>query len=137
MILMILLILWVGAHLVMNGELTVGMLVAFNMLAARVFGPILKIVQLWQEFQQAGISVQRLGDILNVHGEPRYSASRGSLPGIQGKVTFERMTFRYRHDGPQVLNDITLDVDPGQVIGIVGRSVSPRSVRVRIVRLIM
>ena len=63
-------IIWLGAHLVMAGELTVGQLVAFNMLAGRVSGPILKLVQLWQDFQQAGISVKRLGDILNNPTEP-------------------------------------------------------------------
>ena len=131
---MILLILWVGAHLVMDGELSVGMLVAFNMLAARVSGPILKIVQLWQEFQQAGISVQRLGDILNVHGEPRYSASRGSLPGIQGKVQLDHVTFRYRQDGAEILSDISLDVDVGQVIGIVGPSGSGKSTLTKLIQ---
>jgi len=131
---MILLILWIGAHLVMNGELSVGMLVAFNMLAARVSGPILKIVQLWQEFQQAGISVQRLGDILNVRGEPRYSASRGSLPGIQGKVQFDHVNFRYRQDGSEILSDISLGVDVGQVIGIVGRSGSGKSTLAKLIQ---
>ncbi len=70
------LILWVGATLVMQGELSIGQLIAFNMLAGRVSGPLLRLVQLWQEFQQAGISVQRLGDILNAPPEPSYNPNR-------------------------------------------------------------
>ena len=96
----VLLILWVGARLVINGDISVGQLVAFNMLAGRVSGPILRLVQLWQEFQQAGISVQRLGDILNAHPEPAYSPGRASLPTLEGNVTFENVNFRYRLDGP-------------------------------------
>ncbi len=77
----------------------------------------MRLVQLWQEFQQAGISVQRLGDILNAQPEPAHSPSRGSLPDLQGRVSFEHVTFRYRPGGPEVLRDISLDVHPGEVIG--------------------
>ncbi len=129
-----LLILWIGARLVIDGALTVGQLVAFNMLAARVSGPILRLVQLWQEFQQAGISVQRLGDILNVKPEPTYSPGRASLPKLEGRVTFEHVTFRYRPDGPEVLHDISIDVHPGQVIGIVGRSGSGKSTLAKLIQ---
>ena len=92
----ILLILWVGARLVIHGDLSVGQLVAFNMLAARISSPILRLTQLWQDFQQAGISVQRLGDILNVKPEPAYAPGRASLPRLEGRVSFEGVTFRYR-----------------------------------------
>jgi len=131
---MIVLILWVGAHQVIAGVLTVGMLVAFNMLAARVSGPILRIVQLWQEFQQAGISVQRLGDILNAHTEPQFSPSRGSLPNIQGRVTLDHVNFRYAPDRPEVLSDVSIDVQPGEVIGIVGRSGSGKSTLTKLIQ---
>lgn len=73
------LLLWFGARLVIEGGLSVGQLVAFTMLAGRVSGPILRLVQLWQDFQQAGISVQRLGDILNAKAEPGYNPNRASL----------------------------------------------------------
>jgi subfamily B ATP-binding cassette protein HlyB/CyaB len=129
-----LLILWIGARLVIDGALTVGQLVAFNMLAARVSGPILRLVQLWQEFQQAGISVQRLGDILNVKPEPTYAPGRASLPKLEGQVSFEHVTFRYRPDGPEVLHDISLDVKPGEVIGIVGRSGSGKSTLAKLIQ---
>ncbi len=120
-------ILWQGAHLVIAGELTVGQFIAFNMFAQRVSGPVLKIVQLWQEFQQAGISVRRLGDILNARPEPGHAFARQSLPPLRGRVTFEHVRFRYRADGPEVLPDFSLDVSPGEVIGIVGESGSGKS----------
>ncbi len=123
----IVLILWIGATLVMNGELSVGQLIAFNMIAARISGPILRLVQLWQDFQQAGISVQRLGDILNTPTEPGYNPGRATLPALSGDVYFDHVTFRYAHDRPSVLEDISLQVRPGQVVGIVGRSGSGKS----------
>lgn len=125
--LMILGILWFGARLVIDGALTVGQLIAFNMIAARVSGPILRLVQLWQDFQQAAISLRRLGDILNAHPEPAAVSSRASLPEVRGQVSFEAVTFRYRPDGPDVLREVTLDVAPGEMIGIVGRSGSGKS----------
>ncbi|GAB4359296.1 MAG: type I secretion system permease/ATPase [Gammaproteobacteria bacterium] len=131
---MTLLILWIGARLVIDNELTVGQLIAFNMLAGRVSGPILRLVQLWQDFQQAGISVQRLGDILNTQTEPQYSPGRASLPELKGQVSFEHVTFRYRSDGPQILQGINLDVQPGQVIGFVGRSGSGKSTLAKLIQ---
>jgi len=128
------LILWIGARLVIAGELSVGELVAFNMLAARISSPILRLVQLWQDFQQAGISVQRLGDILNVQPEPAYSPGRASLPDLKGSVTFEHVSFRYRPDGPEVLHDVSLHVPAGKVIGIVGRSGSGKSTLTKLIQ---
>jgi subfamily B ATP-binding cassette protein HlyB/CyaB len=120
-------IIWWGAHLVMANEMTVGQLVAFNMMAGRVSQPILRLVQLWQEFQQAGISLKRLGDILNAPREPGYNANRSTLPQIRGNVSLEHVRFRYRIDGPLVIDDLTLHIRPGEVIGIVGRSGSGKS----------
>jgi len=127
-------IIWWGAHLVMDGDLTVGQLVAFNMLAGRVSGPILKVVQLWQDFQQVGISIARLGDILNTPREPSYNPNRSTLPNIAGKVEFEHVRFRYRLDGPVILEDFNLQVRPGEIIGIVGRSGSGKSTLTKLVQ---
>lgn len=120
-------IIWWGAHLVIAGSLTVGQLVAFNMLAMRISSPILKLVQLWQDFQQAGISLARLGDILNTPTESRQNPNRSRLPRIQGAIELERVNFRYNVNGPKVLEDINLRIRPGEVIGIVGRSGSGKS----------
>jgi ATP-binding cassette, subfamily B, bacterial HlyB/CyaB len=131
---MTLLLIWWGAHLVIDGDITVGQLVAFNMLAGRVSGPILKLVQLWQDFQQAGISVKRLGDILNAPREPGFNPNRSTLPQLKGQVKFENVRFRYRADGPVVLNNLQLDVRPGEVIGIVGRSGSGKSTLTKLIQ---
>lgn len=127
-------IIWMGAHLVIAGQISVGQLVAFNMLAGRVSGPILKLVQLWQDFQQAGISVKRLGDILNAPREPGFNPNRSRLPSLQGQVTLDHVRFRYRPDGPVILDDINLNVSPGDVVGIVGRSGSGKSTITKLIQ---
>ncbi len=130
----IVLTLWFGARLVIDGSISVGQLIAFNMLAARVSGPILRLVQLWQDFQQVGVSVERLGDVLNAPREPGYNPNRASLPQLQGKVSFDHVTFRYQPDRPEVLRRINLDVPAGQVIGIVGRSGSGKSTLTKLIQ---
>lgn len=129
-----LLIIWWGAHLVIAGELTVGQLVAFNMMAGRVMGPILKLVQLWQDFQQAGISMARLGDILNAPREPGFNPNRSVLPQLKGEVRFDNVRFRYRPDGPVVLDQMRLQVRPGEVVGIVGKSGSGKSTLTKLIQ---
>ncbi|WIO73539.1 type I secretion system permease/ATPase [Porticoccaceae bacterium LTM1] len=129
-----LLIIWWGAHLVISGELTVGQLVAFNMIAGRVSGPILKLVQLWQEFQQAGISLKRLGDILNTPKEPGFNPNRSTLPQLHGSITFDNVRFRYQPDGPVVLDNLNLNVQSGEIIGIVGRSGSGKSTLTKLIQ---
>jgi len=128
------LILWVGATLVIAGSLSVGQLIAFNMIAGRVSAPILKLVQLWQDFQQAGISLERLGDILNTPTEPAHNPNRTTLPQVKGQVSFDRVTFRYQPDRPEVLKDLDLSVDAGEVIGIVGRSGSGKSTLTKLIQ---
>ncbi|MDR2852519.1 MAG: type I secretion system permease/ATPase [Burkholderiaceae bacterium] len=117
--------LFFGARLVIDGRLSVGELVAFNMLAQRVNAPVLRLAQLWQDFQQVGISMQRLGDILNTRTE--LQQSRQTLPPIRGEVSFDNIRFRYRPDGPLVIDGVSFTVGAGEVIGIVGRSGSGKS----------
>ncbi len=124
--------LWLGAKLVIEGQLTVGQLIAFNMLAGRVAQPIMRLAQLWTDFQQTGISVQRLGDILNAPTEA--AGTKSSLPPIAGRIGFDQVSFRYRPDTPEVLKGITLDIQPGEVIGIVGRSGSGKSTLTKLIQ---
>jgi ATP-binding cassette, subfamily B, bacterial HlyB/CyaB len=128
------LILWIGAGLVMSGAMTIGMLIAFNMIAGRISGPILRLVQLWQDFQQAGISLQRLGDVLNAPTEPGHDPNRTSLPDLKGEIRFDRVTFSYQPDRPPVLREVDFTIRAGEVIGIVGRSGSGKSTLTRLVQ---
>ena len=128
------LILWIGAFAVMDGTLSIGQLIAFNMIAGRVTGPLLRVVQLWQEFQQAGISMNRLGDLLNTRPEPSYNPNRTVLPALNGNIAFENVTFRYRPDGAEVLRKLSLSIDAGKVIGVVGRSGSGKSTIAKLIQ---
>lgn len=119
-------ILYFGAQAVIAHDLTVGGLVAFNMFAQRVSGPVIRMAQLWQEFQQVRIAVDRLGDVLNHRVEPG-AGSQTALPAIRGSVTFENVRFRYADDGPWTLDDIDLTIPAGSTLGIVGSSGSGKS----------
>jgi subfamily B ATP-binding cassette protein HlyB/CyaB len=127
------LVLFLGARAVIDGDLTVGGLVAFNMIAAQVAAPVLRLAQLWQDFQQARVSIERLGDILNTAREPASSAQAG-LPAIRGVIGFDHVTFRYRLDSAAILADISLEIPAGQSVGIVGASGSGKSTLVKLVQ---
>mgnify|MGYP000845701815 FL=1 len=124
--------LYFGAKLVIEGKLTVGQLIAFNMLAGQVAAPVIRLAQLWQDFQQVGISVARLGDILNTPTEN--PSSRLNLPEIRGDIAFDHVQFRYRPDGQLVLPDLSVQFRAGEVIGIVGRSGSGKSTLTKLVQ---
>ena len=126
--------LYFGAKLVIDGSLSVGELVAFNMLAGRVSAPVLRLAQIWQDFHQARLSIARLGDILNSTAEPTYMAGRARLPAIRGNIKFDHVSFRYRIDGPEILHDVSFDVPVGQTVGIVGPSGSGKSTFAKLVQ---
>ena len=125
--------LWYGAHLVMDGQLTVGMFVAFNMFAGRVSQPIMRMAQMWTDFQQTGISMARLGDVLNARTEVPPSTA-AQLPPIQGQITLDQVTFRYRPEAAPALQRLSLAIRAGEVIGIVGRSGSGKSTLTKLVQ---
>ena len=127
-------LLYFGAKLVIEGTLSVGELVAFNMLASRVSAPVLRLAQIWQDFHQARLSIARLGDILNSTAELTYSAGRAQLPAIQGKIKFDHVSFRYRLDGEEVLHDVSFEVPAGQTVGVVGPSGSGKSTFAKLVQ---
>jgi len=127
-------ILYFGARLVIDGGLSVGELVAFNILSGRVSAPVLRLAQIWQDFHQARLSVQRLGDILNTTAEPTHALARARLPSIRGNISFDHVTFRYRLNGREVLHDVSFDVPAGQMVGIVGPSGSGKSTFAKLVQ---
>jgi len=120
-------VLWFGARQVLDGQLSVGALIAFQMLASRAITPMLRITSLWQQFQQVGISLRRLGDLMDAPVEPVLDPSRSSLPRLRGRIRFEHVAFRYQPDAPRVLEDINFDIRPGMTVGVVGRSGSGKS----------
>ncbi|MCP4297048.1 MAG: ATP-binding cassette domain-containing protein, partial [Proteobacteria bacterium] len=111
--------LWVGALAVLDGTLTAGQLVGFNMMVGRVLGPAQRISQLLQQIQQVKLSIQRVGEIFNTPTEP-FIKTTSQLPALKGNVRFENVIFKYHPDLPEVLNDISFDVSQGEIVGIIG-----------------
>ncbi len=119
-------ILYIGVRAVLTGDMTIGQLIAFQMFAGQFSGPVLRLVNLWNEFQQALLSVDRLGDILN-HPVEIASEKAVTLPELKGAVRFENVGFQYAADGPRVIDGISYNIRPGMSVGIVGRSGSGKS----------
>ncbi|MFA6012572.1 MAG: type I secretion system permease/ATPase [Desulfobacteraceae bacterium] len=131
--LMTIAVLYIGVTLVMENLMTIGQLIAFQMFAGQFTGPVIRLVNLWNEFQQALLSVDRLGDILN-HPIELQSSNAITLPRLNGDVRFANMSFAYSPGGPNVLDNINFGVRPGTRIGIVGRSGSGKSTLTKLVQ---
>ncbi len=123
-----LLVMWVGAALVLQGQLTLGQLIAFRIIAGYVTSPLLRLTQLWQNFQETALSLERLGDILDSPAEvTELDRQNIPMPSIQGNVKFENICFRFNPNSPLQLKNINLHFQPGLLIGIVGQSGSGKS----------
>jgi ATP-binding cassette subfamily B protein len=123
-----LLLLWVGAYLVLQGQLTLGQLIAFRIIAGYTTSPLLRLIQLYQNFQETALSLERLADILDASTETEVAGSNNiPMPEIQGAVRYENVTFRFAASGdPQLLN-VNLDFPRGTFIGVVGASGAGKS----------
>lgn len=126
-------VLFFGAQAVINTELTVGELIAFYMIMNQTTAPILRLSQLWQDFQQVQISVQRLGDVLNAHPESQ-RLGVANLPPVRGEITIDDVTFRYQPDTQEVIKRLSLHIPAGQVLGIVGPSGSGKSTLTKLIQ---
>ena len=123
-------ILWLGADLVLSRELSVGQLIAFNALMGSVLSPLMGLVSLWGLLNDAGVAMERLGDVLDIAPEqaPADMASRVALPDLRGAITLEGVYFRYGgQETAYVLENISLAIQPGQMIAVVGRSGSGKT----------
>ncbi|MGI9275775.1 MAG: type I secretion system permease/ATPase [Endozoicomonas sp.] len=132
--LVVALLTWQGALLVIHGSMTVGELIAFNMLSGQVAGPILRLAQLWQDFQQFRISMARLGDVINVPIELQSGGGMQNPPDLQGAIELERVIFRYEPMGPEIIRDLSLSIPAGQVLGVAGSSGSGKSTVTKLIQ---
>ncbi|MEH1843183.1 MAG: peptidase domain-containing ABC transporter [Nostoc sp.] len=127
-----LLVLWVGAYLVLKGELTLGELIAFRIISGYVTSPILRLAQLWQSFQETALSLERLSDIVDTPQEGETDRYNIPLPAIKGAVKYENVSFRFGTSGPLQLSNVNLEFEPGKFVGIVGQSGSGKSTMMKL-----
>ncbi len=120
-------ILYLGAHLVISQKMSVGTLIAFRMLSSRVSSPILRLVQVWQDFQQTSVSIDRLSDIFNTKAETNIQNTKITMPEIKGEIEFQNVRFRYNIEQSEVISNMNFKINAGEIIGVVGRSGSGKS----------
>lgn len=129
-----LVILWVGAYYVMAAEITVGELIAFQMIAGQLIAPIMRLINQWQHFQQVRVSMERLSDIMDEDTEPAFNPSRTTLPSLRGDIALEKLAFSYTEEGGKVLENINIRIPAGMKVGIVGRSGSGKSTLTKLIQ---
>ena len=129
-----LLILWIGSYYVMQGEISVGELIAFQMIAGQLIAPVMRLINQWQYFQQIRVSMDRLGDIMNEETEPAFNPSRTTLPSLRGDIALEKLAFSYTPEGGKVLDNINIRIPAGMKVGIVGRSGSGKSTLTKLIQ---
>ena len=127
-------ILWIGSYYVMEGEISVGELIAFNMIAGQMIAPVMRLINQWQYFQQIRVSMERLGDIMNEEVEPAFNPSRTTLPSLRGDIAIEKLVFSYSPEGGKVLDNINIRIPAGMKVGIVGRSGSGKSTLTKLIQ---
>lgn len=127
-------ILWVGAYYVMEGEISVGELIAFQMIAGQLIAPIMRLINQWQSFQQIRVSMERLADIMDEDTEPAFNPSRTTLPSLRGEIALEKLAFSYTPEGGKVLDNINIRIPAGMKVGIVGRSGSGKSTLTKLIQ---
>ncbi|MBW4643466.1 MAG: peptidase domain-containing ABC transporter [Goleter apudmare HA4340-LM2] len=127
-----LLVLWVGAFLVLQGDLTLGQLIAFRIISGYVTSPILRLAQIWQSFQETALSLERLSDIVDTPQEAEIDRDNIPLPAIIGSVKYDNVSFRFAQNGPMQLANVNLEVPAGTFVGIVGQSGSGKSTMMKL-----
>jgi HlyB family type I secretion system ABC transporter len=128
-----LLVLWVGAYLVLDQKMSLGQLIAFRIIAGYVTGPLLRLAQSWQSFQEVGLSIERLSDIVDAAPEANELDRQNiPMPPIVGNVRFDDVLFRFGTSGPYQLNGVSLDFAAGSFVGIVGQSGSGKSTAMKL-----
>ncbi|MBQ3442925.1 MAG: type I secretion system permease/ATPase [Selenomonadaceae bacterium] len=129
-----LVILWVGAYYVMEGDITVGELIAFQMIASQLIAPIMRLINQWQDFQRIRVSMERMADIMDEDTEPAFNPSRTTLPSLRGEIALEKLAFSYTEEGGKVLDNVNIRIPAGMKVGIVGRSGSGKSTLTKLIQ---
>ena len=127
------LIIGLGAYLVLDGKLTLGQLIAFRIISGYVTSPIMRLAQLWQNFQETALSLERLADIVDHPEEAEEDRNNIPMPAIQGKVQYENVAFRFKKTGPLQLNGVSLEVEPGTFTAVVGQSGAGKSTLTKLI----